>query len=1003
LTSPLQAEDAAPSTRREAPFVFRDTGEETGLSRLVSGIHGHGAAWGDVDGDGWIDLYVGTFHTEGPPNMLLRNVKGQFRLDDQEAPRISTRATGIVFADLDNDGDLDLYVASMPGPNGSRLAERTGRPLAGCSMFRNEGGGRFTNITERNGACPEAFGGRSVCVLDSDGDGLLDLLVGEDPLPGYNGSTTKSSRLFRNKGNFQFEDVSGQVGLPEGIPGLGVAAADANNDGWPDFFLASSGGGNRLFLNDGRGQFSEAPGSRETFAWPTARGDNMVCGVAFGDVNRDGMLDIVIGQHYEKPWTVPVANRLYLNRGVREGVPTFEDVTEQVGLVPLPMKAPHVEIQDFDNDGWPEISTSIVKFANGQPHPVIFRHLGLRDGLPRFRTDALSVNDYPTVEDSAIARSGDQFDKILRERKIIYTAPGPSGDYDNDGRLDMFLPAWWTNAPSLLLHNETPGGHWLDVRVQGSGSVNAMGIGSRVSIYPAGKLGERSALLGCREISVGFGYASGQPAIAHFGLGDVDSVDVEVVLPHGQGVLTRTNVPANQRITLATTDPQKADANADVNSEVRKRPAAVTAPTFPPTLPDQKKFVTDTSPKFLKPAASLKDGIAIATTAPTVDFLYYPGQDYEGKPWSNWGDGLAVNGKYYSAIGDHLAVNAKGNTEHGTGTAFVFEYDPNTKELRELVNVAKLLDMPVGHYTPGKIHTRLDLGDDGWIYFGTHRGSTKVTTDQYHYQGDWILRTHSQTGKSEVVVQGPVPKHCIPNSVLDPERLIFYGGTAPGVGGEGDGIQFFAYDAKNRKMLYSGPDGPARYMIFARSTGRVYYVPGTGDGSLMRFDPMHSKAPTPVAGSHIGVRSATQETPNGFVYTVSLGQRSADADIWSFNTKTEETKKIGTAAVGTEAYVASIDVDPTGKYLYYVPGAHGGSDRDGAPVVQFDVTTGRKKVIAFLEPFYTDKYGLTLKGTYSTAVDPAGDKLYITWNVSRGSRAWETCGLTVVHIPESER
>lgn len=89
--------------------------------------------------------------------------------------------------------------------------------------------------------------------------------------------------------------------------------------------------------------------------------------------------------------------------------------------------------------------------------------------------------------------------------------------------------------------------------------------------------------------------------------------------------------------------------------------------------------------------------------------------------------------------------------------------------------------------------------------------------------------------------------------------------------------------------------------------------------------------------------------------------------------------------------------------MYYVPGAHGGSDRDGSPVVQFDVRTGRKKVIAFLEPFYTNKYGLTLKGAYSTALSAEGDKLYITWNVGRGSRAWDCCGLATVHIPQSER
>ena len=95
--------------------------------------------------------------------------------------------------------------------------------------------------------------------------------------------------------------------------------------------------------------------------------------------------------------------------------------------------------------------------------------------------------------------------------------------------------------------------------------------------------------------------------------------------------------------------------------------------------------------------------------------------------------------------------------------------------------------------------------------------------------------------------------------------------------------------------------------------------------------------------------------------------------------------------------------DPTGRYLYYMPGAHGSSDQDGTPVVQFDVKTKRKKVIAFLHPFYKTKYGFTPAGTFSAAVDPKGDKLYITWNVNRVGRAWDCCGLTVIHIPESER
>lgn len=546
--------DKKPPSAGTYPFIFRDVADEAGLFPHLANIRGHGAAWGDADGDGNLDLYVGTFHTDGAKaNLFFRNVGGKFRLDEQPAPRISTRATGIVFADFDNDGDLDLYVASMPATKDSKLGQKQGHALAGCTLFRNDGGGKYTNIAEGNGACPPAFGGRGVTVLDYDGDGLLDLLVGEDPIPGYNGSKTKSTRLFRNKGDLQFEDVSRAVGLPEGIPGLGVAAGDVNNDGRPDFFLASSAGGNVLFLNEGNGQFREAPGARQVFSWEgagKAGGDNMICGVCMADVNRDGRLDIVLGQHYSTPWRESVPNRLYLNRGIKDGVPLFEDVTAQVGLTPLGMKSPHVEIQDFDNDGWPDIYFSTVKLANGKPYPVIFKHQGVTNGLPRFREDAWAVNDFPNAEDRAVKRTGEFFDKMIRDKKIIYMAPGPSGDFDNDGRLDLFLPNWWAEARSLLLKNETPGGHWLDVQVRGPAGVNRMGIGARVNVYRGGKLGDATALLGCREIATGYGYASGQPASAHFGLGKAESVDVEVRLPHGKGTLTHKGVKANQRLTV---------------------------------------------------------------------------------------------------------------------------------------------------------------------------------------------------------------------------------------------------------------------------------------------------------------------------------------------------------------------------------------------------------------------------------------------------------------------
>jgi hypothetical protein len=460
-------------------------------------------------------------------------------------------------------------------------------------------------------------------------------------------------------------------------------------------------------------------------------------------------------------------------------------------------------------------------------------------------------------------------------------------------------------------------------------------------------------------------------------------------------------------VVATAADPQPGSAaarRAQATAQPKAKPAKPAKPVleYPPRLPGGQTVVVDSSPEFLKPTSTLKPGVAIAQTPPTVEFQYYPGQNYPGQPWSNWGDSLFANGKYYSAIGDHLAIGSKGTGEHGNGSGRVFEYDPKTKALKLLVDTTTALKVPAGHYQPGKIHSRLDLGRDGWLYFATHRGSGAATADAFHYQGDWILRTNPATGVTESVVQGPVPKHALPTSVLDPERLIFYGSTAHGVDAEVKEIHFFAYDVRNRRMLHAAPGGPARAMIFARSTGRVYFVPGAKEGKLMRFDPAAGGAPVEI-DTEIGIRAATEETPQGKVYTVSLGQGTDEASVWEFDVRTEKAQKIGTVTVGGEAYVATIDADPTGRWLYYIPGAHGGSEKDGSAVVQFDVKTKTRKVVAFLHPFYQDKYGATLKGTYGVALDDKGEDLYVTWNVSRGSPAWDTCGLTVIHLPASER
>jgi hypothetical protein len=414
----------------------------------------------------------------------------------------------------------------------------------------------------------------------------------------------------------------------------------------------------------------------------------------------------------------------------------------------------------------------------------------------------------------------------------------------------------------------------------------------------------------------------------------------------------------------------------------------------PPPLPGGKDYVTDKSDDFLKPPATLQKGVEIAKTPPTIEFMYFPGQTYMGNPWSTWGESLAANGKYYASLGDHKAPG---------GNAWVYEYDPTKHAFRQLVDLRQVLKLPDGHYTPGKIHSRLDLADDGWLYFSTHRGSTRTTTDQFHYKGDWIMRVRPAEAAPEVVECGPVPKHCIPASTVDTKRLIFYGATTPGDRTDGEGGYFFAYDLKARKLLYSGPNGPTRAMILCRSTGKLYYTPGKEESTLMRFDPEKPGTPTKLELS-IGIRAASEETPQGIVYTVSQGGKGGESLLYAFDVKTEKVKAIGPAAVGRQQYITALKTDAKGRYIYYVPGAHGGADADGSPIVQFDVKTGTRKVLAFLEPFYKTKYGCAVKGTYSLALDPSGDKLFITWNASRaGGKAWDSVVLTVVQIPEGER
>ena len=144
---------------------------------------------------------------------------------------------------------------------------------------------------------------------------------------------------------------------------------------------------------------------------------------------------------------------------------------------------------------------------------------------------------------------------------------------------------------------------------------------------------------------------------------------------------------------------------------------------------------------------------------------------------------------------------------------------------------------------------------------------------------------------------------------------------------------------KNGKAIYQDDYGPYRAIIVGRSTGKMYFhserssPQNEGGGSnLYRFDPEKPAEPKKIEAK-VGLRAASDETPDGLVYTIDHD------NLWSFDVKSEKAEYLGHAIVGEQTYTTSIDADPTGRYLYYIAGAHGGSERDGTPVVQFDTKT----------------------------------------------------------------
>lgn len=474
------------------PVALTDVTMASGIESALTGMMVHAVAAGDVNADGFTDLFVGTFadrpETEyavrgatgaAPDRLLLGSATG-FHVDEK-FPAMFGRTAGAAFADLDGDGDLDLVISRNPRPK-----TRSDAPSV---VLRNDTG-HFTQAT----VLDARRGGRSVGVLDYDGDGRLDLVLTEDKWTGG------SSVLLHNDGDLRFSDATVAAGLPRGVYALGVSTVDLTGDRLPDLFFSDS---NRLFVNTG-GQFAEE--AAPEFAWPVYGDEDDVAGVAAGDLNGDGRMDLVLGQHYNSTLDfgkrVPV--RAYLNEGAGDGRKVrFRDITTAAGIPDLPTKAPHVEIVDLDADGRLDIVTS----AASGGRPVVLMNRADPGQEPRF----------------------EPLTPVQPPGEPTYWVTGATMDADHDGRLELFLAEWYPQRSSLLLRQSGGSGHWLTVALP-----PATAIGSIVDVYAAGAAGDAGRRIGHTEVVASTGFGAGTEALARFGLGAATEVDLVVTDPGGR-------------------------------------------------------------------------------------------------------------------------------------------------------------------------------------------------------------------------------------------------------------------------------------------------------------------------------------------------------------------------------------------------------------------------------------------------------------------------------------
>ncbi len=522
-------------------------GEQGELFKINLYDHGAGVIVGDADGDGFDDIY---FLNQLGANALFTNQgDGTFKDVTERAgvalaDRICTSAS---FADMDNDGDQDLFVASTRGGN---------------VLYRNDGTGRFEDVTAAAGVSHVGHT-QGVTFFDYDGDGFLDLFVTntaawtldqEDPEGRYHigpgtlqdlvGSPREPNIFYRNDGDGTFTDVTATTGVAGDGWGGDVAVFDFDADGDPDLFVTNMFGASTLYRNDEGKRFTDVTRS------VLGRTSWGAVGCRVLDHNSDGLLDLLIVDMHSDMWmasdslpgkleearkyggpegplvedgsmsagdaqafrerllimddddlaSVLFGNTLFTNLGSGQ----FEEASDRAGVETLWPWG--IATADYDLDGHED---AFVANGMGYPYGAWHNDLLMNSGDGTFA--------HRHQEEGISPRPGGPYllEKIGNEPAARSSRSAAVIDFDVDGRPDLVVNNF--NERPYLYRNQFPERHWLALRLRGTTS-NRDAIGAVVTVTVGGSTQ-------VRQVTGASGYLGQSTLTVHFGLGAADSID----------------------------------------------------------------------------------------------------------------------------------------------------------------------------------------------------------------------------------------------------------------------------------------------------------------------------------------------------------------------------------------------------------------------------------------------------------------------------------------------